>query len=144
MFSNSLGPWRLPVWPYPLVLLIFTHFLLPRPLVAADSLVLNLLGAGVGYLWELGWLKLFVPPERILRFIESKLNLLSRLPHYVSVDQKTFGRYGAAVLPSSSADLAVPGLSGLGLGRRMGGNSPRLAIAQVLGPTKNEDSKVTA
>lgn len=49
----------------------------------------------------LGYLKVFVPPEKILRFIEGKLNLLGRLPHYVSVDQKTFGRYG--VLPSSTA-----------------------------------------
>ena len=32
--------------------------------------------------------------------MEGKLNLLGRLPHYVSIDQKTYGRYG--VLPTSS------------------------------------------
>lgn len=54
----------------------------------------------------LGYLKVFVPPEKVLRWIEGKLNLLGRLPHYVSVDQKTFGRYG--VLPSTNS----PGPSG--------------------------------
>jgi hypothetical protein len=49
----------------------------------------------------LGYLKIFVPPEKVLRWIEGKLNLLGRLPHYISVDQKTYGRYG--VLPSSNA-----------------------------------------
>jgi hypothetical protein len=49
----------------------------------------------------LGYLKIFVPPEKILRWIEGKLNLLGRLTHYISVDQKTYGRYG--VLPSSNA-----------------------------------------
>lgn len=33
------------------------------------------------------------------------MNLLGRLPHYVSVDQKTYGRYG--VLPSTAPVLAV-------------------------------------
>lgn len=47
----------------------------------------------------LGYLKFLSPPERILRWIESKMNLLGRLPHYVSVDQKTYGRFG--VLPSA-------------------------------------------
>jgi glycosylphosphatidylinositol transamidase len=49
----------------------------------------------------LGYLKILVPPEKVLRWIEGKLNLLGRLPHYISVDQKTYGRYG--VLPSSNA-----------------------------------------
>jgi hypothetical protein len=48
----------------------------------------------------LGYLKVFVPPEKVLRWIEGKLNLLGRLPHYVSVDQKTYGRYG--VLPTTN------------------------------------------
>jgi len=47
----------------------------------------------------LGYLKFLAPPERALRWIEAKLNLLGRLPHYVSVDQKTYGRFG--VLPST-------------------------------------------
>lgn len=48
----------------------------------------------------LGYLKYLAPPEWILRWIESKLNLLSILPHYVSVDQKTYGRFG--VLPTAN------------------------------------------
>ncbi|KAG8529190.1 uncharacterized protein KY384_005825 [Bacidia gigantensis] len=49
----------------------------------------------------LGYLKILAPPEKILRWIEGKLNLLGRLPHYVSIDQKTYGRYG--VLPTANA-----------------------------------------
>lgn len=69
----------------------------------------------------LGYLRVFVPPEKILRWIEGKLNLLGRLPHYVSVDQKTYGRYG--VLPTATA--AVGGerptpLSYLGTNQRLG------------------------
>lgn len=71
----------------------------------------------------LGYLKIFVPPEKVLRWIEGKLNLLGRLPHYVSVDQKTFGRYG--VLPSSGAAAAGNGsqtpMSYLGSSQRLGG-----------------------
>lgn len=69
----------------------------------------------------LGYLKFLVPPEKVLRWIEGKLNLLGRLPHYVSVDQKTYGRYG--VLPSSSAAAGsgnqVP-MSFLGTNQRLG------------------------
>lgn len=64
-------------------------------------------------LWSsdgLGYLKILAPPEKVLRWIEGKLNLLGRLPHYVSIDQKTYGRYG--VLPTSTA----PSLSGVGDG----------------------------
>lgn len=55
----------------------------------------------------LGYLKYLVPPEKILRFIEGKLNLLARLPFYVSVDQKTYGRYG--VLPTAHAPTPAQG-----------------------------------
>ena len=67
----------------------------------------------------LGYLKVFVPPEKILRYIEGKLNLLGRLPHYVSIDQKTYGRYG--VLPSAGVvgAGAVP-MSYLGSTQRLG------------------------
>lgn len=53
----------------------------------------------------LGYLKFIAPPEKVLRWIEGRLNLLGRLPHYVSVDQKTYGRFG--VLPTSSPANAV-------------------------------------
>jgi hypothetical protein len=52
----------------------------------------------------LGYLKFLVPPEKILRWIEGKMNLLGRLPHYVSVDQKTYGRFG--VLPTTNPTLS--------------------------------------
>ncbi|KAI9871418.1 MAG: putative rhomboid protease [Pleopsidium flavum] len=52
----------------------------------------------------LGYLKILAPPEKVLRWVEGKMNLLGRLPHYVSIDQKTYGRYG--VLPSSTPTLA--------------------------------------
>ena len=61
----------------------------------------------------MGYLKFLAPPERILRWVEGKLNLLGRLPHYVSIDQKTYGRYG--VLPSSHGT----GQS-MGAGQRLG------------------------
>lgn len=80
-----------------------------------NSILTNSLLVGLGYL------KVFVPPEKILRWIEGKLNLLGRLPHYVSVDQKTYGRYG--VLPSSTAaaggERSTP-LSYLGTNQRLG------------------------
>ena len=58
----------------------------------------------------LGYLKILAPPEKVLRWVEGKLNLLGRLPHYVSIDQKTYGRYG--VLPTVSA----PSMPGAGEG----------------------------
>jgi len=67
----------------------------------------------VGYLWGLGYIRFLAPHDKILRFIEGKLNLLGRLPHYVSVDQKTYGRYG--VLPSTAGSSRVgPGRGTLG------------------------------
>lgn len=60
----------------------------------------------------LGYLKILAPPEKILRWVEGKLNLLGRLPHYVSMDQKTYGRYG--VLPTTNA------MDGAGEGSYMG------------------------
>lgn len=69
----------------------------------------------------LGFLKILAPPEKVLRWIEGKLNLLGRLPHYVSIDQKTYGRYG--VLPTST-------------GPSLDGSGPRtfLGSTQRLGP----------
>lgn len=62
----------------------------------------------------LGYLKILAPPEKILRWIEGKLNFLGRLPHYVSLDQKIYGRYG--VLPTSNA----PSMDGAGEGSYVG------------------------
>lgn len=55
----------------------------------------------------LGYLKFLAPPEWILRWIEGKLNLLGRLPHYVSVDQKTYGRYGVLPTTNAPADTGI-------------------------------------
>lgn len=55
-------------------------------------------------------MKYLAPPQKALRFVESKLNLLQRLPRYVSVDKATLGRFG--VLPTTAA----PGAPGIQLG----------------------------
>jgi hypothetical protein len=95
-----LGPYRIPTWAMPLLLILTTSFLIP-----SSSLLGHLCGAAVGYACGAGLIKWLLPPERVLRWLEAKLNLLGRLPHYVSVDQKTYGRYG--VLPSASAASAT-------------------------------------
>ncbi|KAI9788623.1 MAG: putative rhomboid protease [Peltula sp. TS41687] len=98
----SLGPYRIPTWSTPFIVTFLGSFLIP----GADLLV-NLCGVTVGTLFGLGYLKFLAPPERPLRWVEGKLNLLGRLPHYVSIDQKTYGRYG--VLPSSAAlEAGIP------------------------------------
>lgn len=73
--------------PFPAVLI--TTFFIPH-----FNLLGNLSGIIVGYLWGFGYIKFLAPPERILKFIEGKLNLMGRLPHFVSTDKKTYGRYG--------------------------------------------------
>lgn len=62
----------------------------------------------------LGYLKVLAPPEKVLRWIEGKLNLLGRLPRYISMDQKIYGRYG--VLPTANA----PSVDGTGEGSYIG------------------------
>lgn len=99
---------KIPTWTSPLALALVMHFLIPQ-----TSLLGHLCGLSVGYLWGLGYIRFLAPPDKILRWIEGKLNLLGRLPHYVSVDQKTYGRYG--VLPSTSDGARVgPGRGTLG------------------------------
>ena len=68
----------------------------------------------------LGYLKVFVPPEKALRWIEGKLNLLGRLPHYVSVDQKTYGRYGVHPTPNAGEGDRPTPMSYLGTTQRLG------------------------
>lgn len=53
-----------------------------------------------------GYVKFLAPPEWALRWIEKRLNLLKILPHYVSIDKTTYGRFG--VLPTTNR----PGPSG--------------------------------
>jgi hypothetical protein len=68
----------------------------------------------------MGWLRFLAPPEKILRWVEGKMNLLGRLPHYVSVDQKTYGRYG--VLPSTN------GASEGGIPMNFMASNPRMGV----------------
>ncbi|KAL8854045.1 MAG: hypothetical protein Q9221_001168 [Calogaya cf. arnoldii] len=101
----AISTYRIPTWTTPLVVLLFTTALIPN-----TSLLGHLGSVGVGYVYGLGYLKILAPPEKVLRWIEGKLNLLGRLPHYVSIDQKTYGRYG--VLPT----ISNPSLSAAGEG----------------------------
>ncbi|KFZ22657.1 hypothetical protein V502_02859 [Pseudogymnoascus sp. VKM F-4520 (FW-2644)] len=93
----KVGTVQVPTWTTPLVLAVFISVL-----VKNTSFLGHLCGLAVGYLFGLGYLKFLAPPEKILRWVEGKMNLLGRLPHYVSVDQKTYGRFG--VLPVSTPD----------------------------------------
>ncbi|KAL2865528.1 GPI-anchor transamidase subunit GAA1 [Aspergillus lucknowensis] len=97
-----LGKYKIPTWTSPLFACVLVWIL-----VANTSFLGHLCSVLIGYLLGLGYLKVFVPPEKILRWIEGKLNLLGRLPHYVSVDQKTYGRYG--VLPTAGAPAGERG-----------------------------------
>ncbi|KAK0611165.1 Gaa1-like protein [Immersiella caudata] len=89
-----VGTHNIPTWTSPIAILLCVAALVP-----SSSFLGHLCGLAVGYFCGLGYLKYLAPPEKILRWIEGKLNLLGRLPHYVSIDQKTYGRFG--VLPSS-------------------------------------------
>ncbi len=112
-----IGTHQVPTWTTPIVLVLVVSALIP-----GTSLLGHLCGLVVGYLCEssrspyapprwfrvaeadgwlslggMGYLKFLAPPDKALRWIEGKLSLLESLPHYVSVDQKTYGRFG--VLP---------------------------------------------
>jgi hypothetical protein len=112
----SIGDTKIPTWTTPLILLVFVTVLVPH-----TSFLGHLCGLAVGYLCKkqiypqgilkltpivgLGYLRFLAPPEWALRWIEGKMNLLGRLPHYVSVDQKTYGRFG--VLPTNTASAGI-------------------------------------
>ncbi|KAF2433852.1 putative rhomboid family protein [Tothia fuscella] len=98
--------YRLPTASIPLILIILTSILSNLHILPPTSLLGHLCGAVVGYAWGLGWIRFLAPPEKVLRWVEGKLNLLGRIPHYVSVDQKVYGRYG--VLPQTNGVNGVP------------------------------------
>ncbi|KAI9822893.1 MAG: putative rhomboid protease [Thelocarpon impressellum] len=110
----SIGPYKIPTWTTPLVALLVVTFLIPN-----TSLLGHLCGAAVGYLFGLGYMKFLAPPEKILRWVERKMNLLGRLPHYVSVDQKTYGRYGVLPTTAPTAEGGAP-LAFMGSSQRLG------------------------
>jgi len=104
-----LGDAKIPTWITPLILVLFVSFLVPN-----TSFLGHFCGLLFGYGWGLGYLKFLAPPEKILRWIEGKMNLLGRLPHYVSVDQKTYGRFG--VLPTTTPTLSAGASSPIPMG----------------------------
>jgi glycosylphosphatidylinositol transamidase len=92
-----------PTAAIPLVLILLTSFLIPH-----TSLIGHCCGAIIGYGWGAGYLDILAPPEKLLRWIEEKLGLRTRLPGcYVSVEKLTYGRYGLSVLPTSTAPNGV-------------------------------------
>ncbi|KAF2723489.1 hypothetical protein K431DRAFT_219936 [Polychaeton citri CBS 116435] len=121
----EISTYKVPTWTTPLILMFVIAFLVPH-----TSLLGHLCGAAVGYGWGLGWIRFLAPSEKILRWLEGKLNLLGRLPHYVSVDQKTYGRYG--VLPSTSSPRTGPGRGTLGVANGVA-LGPQ-GVGQRLGP----------
>ncbi|KAL1956213.1 hypothetical protein VTO42DRAFT_7560 [Malbranchea cinnamomea] len=92
----TVGKYRIPTWTTPLIMIIVVSLL-----VWPASFLGHVCSVVVGYALGLGYLKILFPPEKALRWVEGKLNPLAKLPHYVSVDQKTYGRYG--ILPSDTA-----------------------------------------
>lgn len=106
---------HVPTWTSPLLLAFVTSALIPH-----TSLLGHLCGLFVGYLCGLGYLKFLAPPERALRWIEGRLNLLARLPRYVSVDQKTYGRFGVLPSVSSGPGSATPAIGLVGSTQRLG------------------------
>ncbi|KAF7591374.1 putative rhomboid protease [Aspergillus hancockii] len=110
----SLGNYKIPTWTSPLFACIVVSILVPH-----TSFLGHMCAIAVGYIFGLGFLKVFVPPEKVLRWIEGKLNLLGRLPHYVSVDQKTYGRYGVLPTTNTMGERGTP-MSYLGTSQRLG------------------------
>ncbi|GAP85224.1 putative rhomboid protein 2 [Rosellinia necatrix] len=108
-----IGTHHVPTWTTPLFMVLVVEALIP-----GTSFLGHLCGVGTGYLFGLGYLKFLAPPEWILREIESRLNLLGRLPHYVSVDQKTYGRFG--VLPTNVSSSNATPMSIIGNTQRLG------------------------
>ncbi|KAI0906951.1 rhomboid family protein [Ustulina deusta] len=108
-----IGTYHVPTWTTPLFTAVVVQAIVP-----GTSFLGHLCGAGTGYLFGLGYLKFLAPPEWILREIESRLNLLGRLPHYVSVDQKTYGRFG--VLPTNASSSSTTPMSIIGSTQRLG------------------------
>ncbi|KAJ4291569.1 putative rhomboid protease [Collariella sp. IMI 366227] len=105
---------NIPTWSPPLMIVLLMAVLVP-----SSSALGHFAGLIVGYICGLGYVKYLAPPEWALRWIEGKLNLLGRLPHYVSIDQKTYGRFG--VLPMTNiapTPVVAPGL--VGANQRLG------------------------
>lgn len=111
---------NIPTWTTPLIIAAVASALIP-----STSLLGHLAGLAVGYVCGLGYMKWLSPPEKALRWVEGRLNLLQRLPRYVSVDAKTYGRFG--VLPGAA-------VGGGGAGGSLGVELGVVGSSQRLGP----------
>lgn len=76
----------------------------------------------MGYAWGLGWIRFLAPPDKVVLWIERKGDLLRRVPHWVSVDKSTYGRYGV-----------LPGVNGVGAPTRFGARAGGGAGSPVVG-----------
>ncbi|CAK7272542.1 Putative rhomboid protease [Sporothrix epigloea] len=104
-----------PTWATPLFFVFVIAVFIPN-----TSLLGHLAGLAVGYLCGFGYLKFLSPPESALRWIEARFNLLARVPHYVSVDQKTYGRFGVLPTVSGGTTGATPAIGLVGSTQRLG------------------------
>ncbi|KAJ4415532.1 putative rhomboid protease, partial [Gnomoniopsis sp. IMI 355080] len=66
---------NIPTWTTPLIIVAVVSALVP-----SASFLGHLAGLAVGYVCGLGYMKWLSPPEKALRWVEGKLNLLQRLP----------------------------------------------------------------
>lgn len=112
----AIGPYNIPTWTTPLITAAVLRVLAP----ASTSLLGHLCALAVGYVCGAGYMKWLSPPEKVLRWVEAKGQLLQRLPRYVSVDAKTYGRFG--VLPSvgGGAGVSAVPLGVVGSSQRLG------------------------
>lgn len=98
-----IGTTPIPTLITPIILALFISVM-----VANTSFLGHLCGLAFGYGWGFGYLQFLAPPEWGLRWIEGKLITFGRLPHYISVEQKTNGRFG--VLPTVNQNIMTQGI----------------------------------
>jgi hypothetical protein len=110
--------YRLPTLAIPFILILLTAVLVPH-----TSILGHICGMIIGFGWGSGYLKFLLPPVKLLRWIEDKLMLRTRLPSSyvdVSLDRPSDGRYGFGILPTSSEPIDLEhngaGNSGIRLG----------------------------
>ncbi|KAF4983814.1 hypothetical protein FZEAL_851 [Fusarium zealandicum] len=108
-----IGTVHIPTWTTPLIMCLVVAALIPR-----TTLLGHLCSVAVGYIAGFGLVKYLAPPEWALRWIEKKLNLLAILPHYVSVDKTTYGRFG--VLPTTNRTSGSAATELVGTTQRLG------------------------
>jgi len=88
-------PYKLPILAIPFILIIIVAIIVPY-----TSILGHICGCIIGFGWGSGLLKFLKPPDKILRWVEDKLMLRTRLPtSYVDVKG---GPYGSDVLPMNS------------------------------------------